>query len=109
MRRKIWIRSGFPYGHTDTRASGLVLERDPHHRADRRRSINIIYCRPGTKYLERLLDNYVQWCMRRVNGLVPTTYGGLIGRGNGKGGHTWRRQWTLEIDQLQSAIEEMLA
>lgn len=69
---------------------------------------NVLFCKPGTKLLELLLDKYVQWSMRRINSLVPIVYGCVIGREDGNEQHTWKRTWTIDIDQVCSATKEML-
>lgn len=70
---------------------------------------NVIFCRPGTKFLELLTDNYVQWSMRRIGSLAPMIYGCVIGHEEGSAEMTWKRKWTIDIPQVDAAIQEMLA
>jgi capsular polysaccharide biosynthesis protein len=69
---------------------------------------NILFCQPGTSFLELHLDHYIQWSMRRINSLVPIRYGCVIGRENGDEQQTWKRTWTIDIQELDATIGDML-
>lgn len=104
------------YGFTRVSLTGLSIEKQilffssathiiaPHGAG----STNILFCNENTKYLELLMDKYVQWSMRRINSLVPIQYGCLIGCEIQEDPSSHNQKWIMSIERLKQAISEML-
>ncbi len=54
------------------------------------------------------MDKYVQWSMRRMNSLVPISYGCVIGCEIPEEPPVQNQKWFISIDKLKDAIRIML-
>ena len=70
--------------------------------------VNALYSPPGTKFLELLPSQFVQWTIRRILGLVPVQYGCVIGREEDDNLPLHQRKWRVDVKTVDAAAREML-
>lgn len=74
---------------------------------------NILFCRPGTKLVEILMDAWVNWCFRRLAALVGMQYDCVIGledRPPDTPRAAWPhdKDWAVSIPHVQAAVAQCL-
>jgi hypothetical protein len=69
---------------------------------------NVIFCRPGTPFLELMTDSYVQWSMRRLASVSSLRYGCVLGHEIGSSTVQQEKSWVVDVDLVRQAIIEVL-
>ena len=72
---------------------------------------NMIFASPHTRFLEIMMDSYVNWCFRRLAGMLCLTYDCVIGRAVGD----WKElspqvhgsKWFVSIPHVIAAVDQM--
>ena len=65
---------------------------------------NVAFCQPGAVFCELLMDNYVQWSMRRLASVVPLRYGCVLGRELGSAPGQHQKAWTVDVAEVRRAV-----
>ena len=67
---------------------------------------NLLFCQPGAALLELHMDRYVNWCFRRLAATMQVRYGCVIGRAEPADGPVHGNAWSLDLDQLEAALDD---
>ncbi len=69
---------------------------------------NVMFCPPGAAFCELLMDNYVQWSMRRLASVVPLRYGCVLGREQGAAPGQHQKTWSIDVAAVERAVHAAL-
>lgn len=65
---------------------------------------NVLFCAPGTTLCEFQMTSNVQWSIRRLAAVSRMRYGCILGTAVDDGAAVYLRNWTVDLDQLETAL-----
>lgn len=69
---------------------------------------NLVFCHPAAALLELMMDQYANFCFRRLSACMGVHWGCVIGQAEPGGDPDWVHgtSWTMDLDRLAAALDD---